>query len=686
MSIKSLVLAFSLALLALPQFVIADGKNEIEEAIVTAHPLGEQGTSQSISTLSGEELAEKLQGSLGETIALEPGVRSGSFGAAVGRPIIHGLGGARVKTTEDRIDSLDVSVTSTDHAVTIEPFIANTITILRGSSTLLYGAGAIGGVVDVETGRIPKNAPEGGVEGRFEARYEDNSEAKTAAFRLDGGKNNAYAWHLDVFDRDADDYKIPGFVESARVRALEEAEAAGEVEEEARDVLAGSFLKNRGGALGFSVTSDRGFIGLAVSGIDAEYGLVGGHGEGEEEEGEMEVGLEEAPGRIELEQTRLDIEAQRDNPITGFSTANFRLGINDYEHQEIEGNGEIGTLFENKAWEARLQLTHEPLLGFTGHLGVQSSNREFSAIGEEAFVQPVDTKSLGVFWVGERDYGSFDLEAGLRFESVEHDPSEAGFGTLDFDTFSSSIGGVYHFSDAFRISGLIDYAGRAPSIEELYSNGPHLATQTFEVGDLTLSEEQSLGFTFTIDYAYSFFHLRSSVYLTEFDDFIYQTTTGGTVDGLPVFVYQQDNATFAGIDLEADITLAEIAGGKLLSTLFFDTVDAEIDGPRNQNLPRIPASRYGAGLEWASDNWVARLNYVIVSSQNDTAELELATDSYDDLSLYVARSLETAVGDVQLFLHGRNLSDDEQRRHESFVKDFAPAPGRRFEVGLRLRF
>ncbi len=661
----------------------------LEEIKVTAHPLATDGVAQSTKVLAGENLAEKLQGSLGETVAGEVGVHSAAFGVAVGRPVIHGLGGARIKTTEDRIDSLDVSVTSTDHAVTVEPFIADRINILKGASTLLYGSGAIGGVVDVETGRIAKSLPEK-TSGRVEFRAADNADATVAAARIDGAVGN-FAWHLDVFDRQAEDYDIPGFVESAAQRLAEEAEEAeeepgdGELgeEEEERDILAGSSSENRGGAIGLSHIGSRGFIGMSVSTTDAEYGLVGGHGEEEGEEGEEE---EEAPGRIELEQTRIDIEAQLDDPFAGFEAINFRIGINDYEHQEIEGNGEIGTLFDNQAWEARVEARHAPIADISGVFGLQANSREFSAIGEEAFVPPVDSDSIGLFWLGERSYESFELELGIRFEEVSHQPTAAGAPKRDFDTFSASLGTVWPMSEQWTLAALLDVSSRAPSIEELFSNGPHLATQSFEIGDPNLTEESAVALTLSADYRSDVFDFSLTAYANEFDDFIYEVGTGEVEDGLPVLVYLQDDASFLGLDLEMAWHVGEIADGDFDLIVKYDTVDADVSGGANQNLPRIPASRTRLEALWKNDQWQIRLGAGRVSAQREAANFELPTEAYDDLSVYIARTWQLQSSPLTLFLKGSNLGDDEQRNHTSFVKDFAPAPGRRFELGLRLNF
>lgn len=681
-------LLFIISVLFFCHSATAQEQDQLEEIIVTAHPLAKNGLAQAATVLGGAELEEKLQGSIGEAISREPGINSASFGTAVGRPVIHGLGATRVKTTQDRIDTLDVSVTSGDHAVTVEPFIANQISILKGASTLLYGSGAIGGVVDVETGRIPQNIDQEPLTGRVEVRTADNGGATNAAARLDGKISDSVLWHFDAFLRDADDYDIPGFVEAPALLAAEAAEEPDfNLADEDQGVLEGSRSESQGGAVGLSFVDDAGFIGFSLSTIDSQYGLVGGHheeGEEEEEHEEGEEEEEEGVGIIDLEQTRFDIEAQLNNPFNYIDSVNFRLGINDYQHAEIEGNGEIGTLFENDGYEGRLTFNFSDIFGFNGSFGAQINDRDFSAIGEEAFVTPTESDSIGLFYVSERSFNGFDLELGSRIEQIDHAPKNQVLPARDFNILSSSLGLIFPASDAWTISGLLDYSTRAPSIEELYSNGPHLATTTFEIGDPNLEEETALGLSITANYQSESFDLTATLYHNQFDDFIYEVANGEIEDDLPVFLFLQNDAQFTGIDAEANFKLSNNLGLSLL----YDFVDAELDQTRlgNLNLPRIPASRFGVGLEWQNDLWTAKINYLNVDDQNDTTQFELPTEGYDDISIFVNRTIELQDNELQLFLYGRNLGDDEQRNHTSIVKDFAPAPGRTIEVGVRLKF
>lgn len=688
----------------------------IEEIVIVGHPLSAEGLATPAEVVAGRELQRKVAHNIGDTVGGEPGIHNSSFGLAVGRPVIHGLGGARVRVMEDRIDAMDVSVTSGDHAVTVEPFIADRVQIFKGPGTLLYGSGAIGGVVDTHTGRIPHEVPDE-LDGKVSLGFggKGNGNARTGSFRLDGGAGS-FAWHLDAFRRNGDDYEIPGFAESALLRAMEEEhgeeeeehhgdeddEDEGEDHEEEEEVfgiLPGSGQDVFGGSGGFSVIGERGFFGVAVSGLDAEYGIPGHdaelhlHGEEEEEgeegehheeEEEEHEGEEEGTPYIDLKQTRVDIEAGLADPLPGFTNINVRLGINDYEHAEVEGSGEVGTAFENQAWEARVELTHEPAAGWTGALGLQLADRSFSVAGEEAFTPPVDTRSMGVFWVGERSLADFNVEAGARLESVEHEPDSGG--SWDFNVFSASLGAIRPLDATWTASALMDYSARAPVGEELFSNGPHLATLSFEIGDPELQEEKALNFSGILRGVGDGWSFAATVYRTAFTDFIYQAATGEEMEELNVRRFAQADATFTGLDLEASVTVLERGDTRLNVTGFFDTVSAELDVSGNDNLPLIPPRRAGIGLDFEAGPFNARLDYVRASAQDDVADYELPSEGYNDLRAWLSYEIERDDMLAEIFLRGRNLTGDEQRKHTSIIKDRAPEPDRTIEAGLRINF
>ena len=690
---------------------------EIEEVIVLAHPLARDGLAQPSDVLDAGELERKAMDNIGATVGNEPGIHNSSYGVGAGRPVIHGLGGARVRVMEEQIDTLDVSVSSGDHAVTVDPFVAERVEVLKGSATLLYGSGAIGGVVDVHTGRIPDEVPER-VHGAIDLRGSDNGDGRNGSFRLDGGGGNV-AWHVDAFTRESDDYDIPGFAESAALHAQEEEEhdeeghdddhdheegdhdEEDEHEEEVSGHLPGSGLEVRGGSAGFSVVGDRGFIGLAVSGLESEYGIPGhshahGHDDDHEEEGhheeeeehhddheDEELHADEGTPVVVLDQTRIDFEAGLADPIGGFESLNLRLGINDYEHLENEA-GEVGTAFANSAWEARAELTHSPIGAWRGTLGGQLGNREFSVVGEEAFTPPVDTSSFGLFWVGERPLGELGLEAGLRYDRVEHTPAHGR--SRDFSGASASLGLIVPLAEAWGATLLADYSSRAPVGEELFSDSPHPGTGVFEIGNPELDREQARNLAATLNGDGDRWSVQGTFYYTHFPDFIYQAATGEERVGFDVRRYSQADATFPGFEVEGRVTVAEWAAGTLDLAAFFDTVSPEIDVSGNDNLPLIPPDRAGVSLEFTSDRLRANVDYVRASEQDEVAEFELPSEGYDDLRARIAWRFRPGDTTVDVFLAGRNLLDDEQRLHTSVVKDLAPQPGRTIEAGLRMRF
>lgn len=694
--------------------------SRIEEVLVIGHPLSSEGLVQPHAVLAGKQLERRAVDNVGETVAGVTGIHNGSFGVAVGRPIIHGLGGPRVRMLQDRIDSLDVSVTSGDHAVTVDPLIADRVDILKGSATLLYGSGAIGGVVDTHTGRIPNQVPDR-TTGKLHVLGGDNGEGKNLSFRLDSGFGNV-AWHLDGFARERDDYNIPGYVESSRLMAMEALQShedqhheeegdhaahADDEEEHAYGTVPGSGLETYGGAAGFSFVGERGFFGVSVSQLDSEYGIPGHshahdhedeqghirvgrddedeHHDGDEHEGESgghdEHGDEALP-LLEMKQTRIDVEAALNEPLPGFTNANLRLGINDYEH--FEGDALHGTVFANEAWEARLELSHRNWAGWNGTFGAQYGDRAFSAIGEEAFTPPVDTRSFGVFWVGEVSFSGLQLEAGARYDWVKHKPAVGG--SDSFSGLSASLGAIVPMGDIFQARLLADYSTRALAGEELYTDGPHLATSSFEIGDPDLDEEKAVNLSAILDARGNRWSVQGVLYLTEFSNFIYQRATGEEERGLAVLRFSQADATFVGLDLEVTATVAYWEDGYLNVSAFYDTVSASLDISGNDHLPRIPPQRAGLGLELRWRSFDANIDYVRVFKQNDVTDFELATDSYDDLRAYVGWTGEWSKTSLTVFLQGRNLTDDEQRLHTSIVKDLVPQPGRTIEAGFRVAF
>ena len=340
--------------------------------------------------------------------------------------------------------------------------------------------------------------------------------------------------------------------------------------------------------------------------------------------------------------------------------------------------------FQNDAFESRVELTKEAD-NQRNVYGVQFDQRDFSVEGEEAFVPGVDSRSLGAFWLNETGFERFDLETGLRLERVSHKPATGA--SRSFTTIAGSGGLVIPLSEQLTWKIALDYAERAPVGEELYSFGPHLATNRFEIGDAALDEEKVLSATLGLSYSNTPWDVTVSVYYSDFKDFIYQNADNRELDELPVFLWEQDDATFTGIDGEIIYTTGLFGERDLSFRGFFDVVSADIDAPTESNLPLIPPSRIGLSSDLDWQNFAFSIDYVHAFKQDDVASFELPTDSYNDLSLYLGWQIPTSQdADFELFLRGDNLTDSEQRHHTSFIKDSAPQPGRRVTLGLRYTF
>ncbi len=652
-----------------------DSNAPLEEIVVTATPLNtsELEMTRSATILSGEQLQRSLSNSIGETVGNLPGVHSAYFGPGVGRPIIRGQDGPRVAVLENNISSNDVSNVSADHAVSVEPFLARQIEVLRGPATLLYGSDTIGGVVNVHTHRIPSRADGDGIDSSFTAQGNSVANERFAGaefnyrYALEGG--GGLGFHLDGFSRDTDDYDIPGFAE-ADPSANEDS-----------GTLPNSAVESDGFAAGFGYLGNRWEAGLSVSTFDTFYGIPGhGHEEGEEQD--RQKGEEEETVSIDLSQVRIDGRLIVDAPMAHFETLKLLVSHNNYEHQELEGV-EIGTRFEADTLESRLELTHQPLAGWRGVVGLQYQNRDFSALGEEAFVPPSETDQIALFALEEKQLGDFRLELGLRLEDQQITTITGQ--RADHSPFSVSAGTVWAFSPSMRLALNLARAQRAPSEEELFANGPHLATETFEIGDSTLGEETSTSFEVAlrgergpVSGSLTFFH-------NDFDDFVYLLDTGLEEDGLPVRQWVQDDTELSGFEGEVALRIAETATGYWQASAFFDTVKAELDD--GSSLPRTPPTRIGAGLDWYSGPWQVGVDAVEYKNQDDTALLETATDGYTLTNANLSYRLATGRGiEWQLYVRGRNLADNEARNHTSFLKDIAPLPGRNFVLGLRATF
>ncbi|MFC4821324.1 TonB-dependent receptor [Dokdonella ginsengisoli] len=628
----------------------AEPAAKLKEVVVTAVPLGQSADQlvTPVSVLTGSELDDARTGTIGQTVAGVPGVQTTAFGAGVGRPVIRGLDGSRVAVLADGLGSADVSNVSQDHAVTVEPFLADQIEILKGPATLLYGSGAIGGVVNLVDGRIPQSAPANGFSGRTQIGYDSVSDGSTGMFRVDAG-GDGFALHADGLYRHADDYDIPG-------RTLDN-----------------SFVHTKSGAVGGSWLGDWGYLGLSVSRYLSNYGNPAEPGDP----------LEDEPAvRVSMGQTRYDLKGALNTPFAGIDKAEFSFGHSDYQHVEYEGD-EAGTTFTNKTDEGRVQLTHAPLAGWTGAFGVQAFQRDFAAVGEESFVPPTSTKGVGVFVTEQREFGPLKAELGARADRQSSTPDNGS--KRDFSPLSLSAGLAWRFDDHWHLSLNLDRAQRAPAEEELFSHGPHVASATYEIGDPNLSKETANQAEIGLHYHSELVEAKIAAYYNRYDNFIYLADTGLVEDDLPVRQWSQRNAKFRGGEAEATFHLAKNESGHYDWRIWGDTVRATLAG--GGNLPRIPAARVGTELSWRNDDWRASLGATHYFEQDHTAEFETDTASFTLVNARVAWSFfNNDRSSWEAFVNADNLTNQTARLSTSLIKDLVPLAGRNFTVGVRGMF
>lgn len=652
--------------------------DRVEEIIVTASPIGAKRFDilQGTSSLSGEALDRALSTTLGEALDKLPGLSQTAFGSGASRPIIRGQGGDRIRILSGGIGSIDASSTSPDHAPALDLATAKRVEVVRGPATLLYGNNAVGGVINVLDGRIPIAEPKDGVDGFARIGVGSNADERSLAAGIDARLDGPFVLHLDGFYRQADDYKVPGFLESKVLREEEDHEHAGE-EEEAKGRVDNSDLTQKGATAGLSYLGDWGFLGVSASRFDSNYGVPAGHSHEGEEGGE-----EEGPVRIDLGQTRLDLMGEVNQPYGIFETTRVRFGWADYEHKELEG-GETGTRFLNKGWEGRIEMVQRAMGDLSGAVGVQASSRNFKAIGDEAFVPPSDTDQMGVFTLQRLDLSPFALEGGVRLERQNVTAGSVDF-DRDFTTVSVSAGASRQLGDGWMTGVTLSRTQRAPNAEELLSDGAHLATSTYERGDGTLGKETGLGVEATLKKSGGPVTGSVNLFLTDYDKYIYERLTGEEEDGLPVAQFSATDARFWGFEVEAETTV--LRNDQVTVTLdggvdYVRATDRDNDMP----LPRIPALSARAGLGFELATVAARFEGVWTDKQKRIADYELPTND----SMVFNASLDwhpVADRDITLLLELRNLTNEEVRLAASFLKDVLPQPGRDFRLSLRAGF
>ena len=699
---------------------------ELEPVIVTS-PLR---TTAPTTVLEGDELILKMGHSIGETLKQEQGITSQSFGPGVGTPVIRGQSGPRVRVLANGIGSNDVSQLSPDHATSIEPSMAERIEVLRGPATLLYGSGAMGGVVNIIDNRIPTHLYTKPLNADFEQSYDSAFNESSTALKTEGSKGS-WAYHLDGLFRDRGDMAIGGAaIDAAKAQALDPTLT---VVNNPHGVVPNTFAETTNGSAGGSYIGDAGFAGLSFNQLHNNYGIA--------PDGGFTNGYADPNVRIDIRQKKYDFKSELNNPFSFADKVSMRMGYTDYYHTELDGGVPgipfgPGTAFSNKTYEGRLELTHKAIGPFKGAVGFQAISSQFAAFNFPAggvptvdlpttpmtatnIVPATQTNSFGLFGLESFNAGPVIYQLGGGVEETSLNPALtssyiAPFGSTvgssySYTPVSASASGLWKVDQRNSLNLGITRSQRAPQVQELFSNGYHDATRSYELGDPTLQMETSynldLGYKFKTDWVRAELDLFNNwannyIYQQRTGDFVppgFTPTSGGlpltnaqcqaVANGActPVTASMQGDAIFRGYESKLVFPVMENRHGIVDLTLFSDyTRGTFVNGG---NVPRMPPLRFGFQWDYSKQQWSGNLRFTRAQAQNDPGLNDTATAGYYLLTVggeYQIKDFHDSK--VTLFLKGNNLLNENIRNSVSYLRNFSPEPGRGAQVGVRITY
>lgn len=673
------------------QPLAAAGATALDRIVVVADPLGRSrdALTAGVVVLGNEELRKRRETTLGETLIGIPGINSDTFGGGASRPVIRGQTAPRVKVLSDGAGLFDASDVSPDHAVSVEPMLLDGIEILRGPSALIYGGGAIGGAVNLLDSKIPTYVPEKGIEGSLDLRGGWGDKELSGAGGVTIGAGD-FALRFERAHRDVDDYRVPYYVVPSHDGGDHDHEEA-----EGFTRLPGSFNRSSTMSIGGSWIGSDGYLGLAYTERHSRYGLPGhshdyedchphgsslhcggqDHGDDDHDHDHDHAHGGDVP-EVDMLSRRLDMRGEWNDPFAGVERLRFRGGYTDYRHDEID-DGEPATTFRNRGYDMRTELQHAPIAGFHGVFGVQFSDNDFVAEGEEGFIPRSNTLSGAVFLMEEYRLGDWRFEGALRQEWQR--TTAAGRPGASHDPFSVSAAAHWDFLPGYTASLSLARSQRAPYVQELYAHGIHFATSTYELGNPDLKQETANSIEIGLRKTEGPTTFSANAYHYDYNGYIYAHTLDQYED-FRLIRYDQRDAAFTGVEGSVSHAFTPYLKG----TVFGDYVVAKFDD--GSSLPRIPAARLGVRADFSHENWSGSLEYYRVFGQDRIAGFETATPGHDMVNASIAYHFGTGPFRNQIYLRGTNLLDETALNHASFIKTQAPLRGRHIAVGLRAQF
>lgn len=658
-------------------------QNEVLKVYSTPLQTSAEKMATPVAVFTQEDLRANRSASIAETLTSLPGFHASFFGGGSVHPVIRGMSGNRVKVLHSGSDLMDVSSIGADHAITSEPFLSQRIEVLKGSATLLYGGGTIGGAINVIDSKIPMSVPEKGYDGELQYQYDSVSKGNIGAAGLTLGQDNL-ALRIEGTKRYQSDYNQPAPLHQGESRRL-----------------AGSYQDNQSANIGASWIFDDGYIGIGYGEQHRRYGLPGHtHFHDHEEEhhhvsthppvtGHHHDHNHEYPDEqhehgipyIIMENKRWDLRGEKNNPFTGVESVRFSAARTHYHHDEKEGH-EVSTQFKNKGDELRFSFTHQPILGWRGVIGGQFNQRDFSAYGEEAYVPSTKTKNHALFLLEEYQLGDFRYELGFRqeWQSLLNRETQKN---NNQNASSISAGLAWNFTQDYFLNLSLSHTKRLPVAEELYANGVHAASRTIEKGDPNLTAEAANNIDIGITKVTGDIQFNISAYYNRINNYIYGQFTGTELNnGYRSLQYVQNDAQFKGIEGNIDYyynqdSLIGISGDYVRANLLHN----------KGNIPRIPAYRLSTYIKHSiTDNLTGQIRVDHFGKQNKTADYETLTDAYNTVSLgseYIGYLDQTH---YTLYAKINNIFDAKGKDSTSYIKDEMYLPGRNIILGATLTF
>lgn len=682
---------------------------ELDKVVIEGEAKGNENEHRK-TFVTGRKLHARARSNLGATLENEMGVSNASFGPSVGIPVIRGLTGSRIQVAQDGLANHDASSLSPDHAITTEPLLVESIRIEKGPSAIRYGGTALGGVVDVIDNRVPEYAEDELLSLSGEYRYGTNPQEHVGLFKLDSVIADHFAFHVDGLKRSRGIVKIPGLaIDEDAILEQFGLDAEGNT----LGFIANSDSETKTGAVGFSLVDDQyGFIGASASIYDTNYGIPPG-GHPSHSHGNTSSATEEEEGenvRIDMHNVRYNFKGELFTNLPVVEAVRLNSAIVDYEHDELDGD-RLSTHFTNFTREIRFEADHKLGDYLNGTAGVQFSSQDFAATGEEDFIPETKINQQAGYWIQRLTWADLAFEGGIRSEHQQTKPQEStrvigGVVSvtlpelLKYNALSLSFSALYNITEHASIALHWQGAQRPPAVQELLSLGPHLATRSFDVGNIELELEKADAWELTFNWQSDHFSARINLFKNDIDDYIYQENLGFFYDieeqlfrlqcvrlnqCVPVLGYRQQDARFLGYEAETSGSFDIWYNTRLTLGLFSDYTRGYFRAEGAGDVPRLPPRRAGIYLTAEHGNWHGGIRWTHAWEQNRPGLNETATDSYELLNANLEiHPFHWSKSDVRLFFIARNLLNEEIRHSVSFLRSFAPEAGRSFEMGISL--